>query len=175
MSKKRILILGPESTGKSTLSQDLSTYFGEPWVPEFAREYLLNLNRNYVFKDLSTIAKGQLAAEDLLFEKAEKFLFCDTDLRVIHIWSDFKYGKTEAWILGEIDRRTYDLVFLCGIDMEWEADPLREHPDPKVRQELFDRYLDLVKDSGFPFIILSGSRQERLDASVIAIKKQFGV
>lgn len=173
MNTKRILILGPESTGKSTLSQDLSNRFGEPWVPECAREYLLQLDRNYDFDDLSTIAKGQLAAEDRTAKKADRFLFCDTDLRVIHIWSDFKYGKTEAWILQEINQRVYDFVFLCGIDMQWEADPLREHPDPNVRQQLFDRYLDLVKASGFPFAVLNGTRQERLEAAVETLENYF--
>lgn len=173
MNAKRILILGPESTGKSTLAKDLSESFEEPWVPEYVREYMLNLDREYVFEDLSTIAKGQLVSEDEQYKYAKKFLFCDTDLRVIHIWSEFKFGKTAPWILAEIDRRAYDFIFLCGIDIKWEPDPLREHPEPNSRQELFDRYLDLVKNSEIPFQVLHGSRAERLGEAIHILNKKF--
>ncbi len=173
MKPKRILILGPESTGKSTLCQDLSTYFSEPWVPEYAREYLQNLNREYVFDDLSTIAKGQLDAENDLENKARNFLFCDTDLRVIHIWSDVKYGRTEKWILNEIERRPYDFIFLTDIDLPWEVDPLREHPDPEMRKMLFDRYYDLARESGIRYKVLSGDRPMRLEKAVNALKTEY--
>jgi nicotinamide riboside kinase len=76
----RILILGPESTGKSTLAEDLAKHFREPWVPEFAREYLEKIDRPYRFEDLAEMGKGQIQFEDLQAEKARKYLFCDTDL-----------------------------------------------------------------------------------------------
>jgi len=166
MNPKRVLILGPESTGKSTLCKDLSTFFSEPWVPEFARDYLLNLNREYVFSDLSTIAKGQIESEDQLAEEANEYLFCDTDLRVIHIWSEVKFGKTATWILEEMKRREYDLIFLCNIDLPWEDDPLREHPDPEMRKTLFNRYLKLGEESGLPFAVISGDRKDRLSKAI---------
>ncbi len=172
MSPKRILILGPESTGKSTLCKELSTYFSEPWVPEFARNYLLNLKTEYDFSDLSTIAKGQIETEDVLASEAKRFLFCDTDLRVIHIWSEVKYGKTEPWILEEIERRKYDLILLCDIDLPWTDDPLREHPDPEMRKFLFDQYLRLSQESGSPFVIISGDGETRLSKAIEAMKAQ---
>lgn len=173
MEIKRILILGPESTGKSTLAQDLSTYYGEPWVPEYAREYLQNLNVSYDFEDLSTIARGQIALENQKEKEASKFLFCDTDLRVIHIWSAHKYGKTASWIVDEIKKRKYDLILLTDIDMPWEEDPQREHPEPEMRVFFFNQYLKLAEESGFPLEVMSGPRDERLQRAIQIIDQRF--
>ncbi|WP_111668937.1 AAA family ATPase [Algoriphagus litoralis] len=170
LSPKRILILGPESTGKSTLAADLANHFVEPWVPEFAREYLEKINRPYKFEDLLEIGKGQVAMEDLLAEKANNFLFCDTDLRVIHIWSEHRFGKTDPWVLEEIDRRKYDLILLTATDLPWTPDPLREYPELEMRQYFFKKYLQLAKESGFPFRVVSGDQETRLQAAVDGLK-----
>ena len=167
---KRILILGPESTGKSTLAKDLAIHFGEPWVPEFAREYLEKLERPYQFEDLAEIGKGQVKLEDQLAEKAQKFLFCDTDLRVIHIWSEHRFGKTDPWVLEEIQQRKYELILLTDTDLPWEPDPLREYPELEMRQYFFEKYRKLAEDSGFPYLIVSGDREKRLKFSLEAIQ-----
>jgi NadR type nicotinamide-nucleotide adenylyltransferase len=163
---ERILILGPESTGKSTLAADLAKHFGEPWAPEFAREYLEKLNRAYAFEDLSVIAKGQIALEDELAQNASKFLFVDTDLRVIKVWSEHKFDKVHDWIPEEIERRIYSKILITDADLPWEADPLREHPDLGMRKYFLTKYLDLAGKSGFPFQLISGDRISRLDHSV---------
>lgn len=168
---RRILILGPESTGKSTLAEDLANHFGEPWVPEFAREYLEKINRPYQFEDLVEIGKGQVALEDVLAGEAKNFLFCDTDLRVIHIWSEHRFGKTDAWVLDEIGRRKYDLILLTDTDLPWTPDPLREHPELEMRQYFFKKYLQLAEESDFPFLIVSGDKETRLKTAVDAITK----
>lgn len=168
---KRILILGPESTGKSTLAADLASHFREPWVPEFAREYLDKINRPYVFEDLFEMAKGQVALEDQLVERAQKFLFCDTDLRVIHIWSEHRFEKTDPWVLDELGKRKYDLVLLTDTDLPWTPDPLREYPELEMRQYFFKKYLQLAEESGFPFLIVAGNQQERLKTAVEAVSQ----
>ena len=168
---KRILILGPESTGKSTLAADLANHFDEPWVPEYAREYLEKIDRPYRFEDLAEIGKGQVLLEDQLAQKANKFLFCDTDLRVIHIWSEHRFGKTDPWVLGEINRRTYDLILLTDTDLPWEPDPLREYPELEMRQYFFEKYRKLAEQSGFPYLIVSGDREKRLKKAVQAVDK----
>jgi NadR type nicotinamide-nucleotide adenylyltransferase len=168
---KRILILGPESTGKSTLAEDLSNRFGEPWVPEFAREYLEKISRPYQYEDLVKIGEGQVALEDKLAEKAENYLFCDTDLRVIHIWSQHRFGKTDEWVLDEIGRRKYNLILLTDTDLPWTPDPLREYPDLEMRQYFFKKHLQLAQESGFPFLIVSGDQETRLQTAVKAIQK----
>ncbi|MBN7809813.1 ATP-binding protein [Algoriphagus sp. H41] len=168
MSKpKRILILGPESTGKSTLAEDLASHFGEPWVPEFAREYLEQIDRPYRYEDLLEIGKGQVASEELLAEQAEKFLFVDTDLRVIHIWSEHRFGKTDPWVMEQLAQRSYDLILLTDTDLPWAPDPLREYPELEMRQYFFDKYLNLAQESGVPFLVISGNRRAR---KKIAIK-----
>jgi NadR type nicotinamide-nucleotide adenylyltransferase len=171
---KRILILGPESTGKSTLAEDLAKHFGEPWVPEFAREYLEKISRSYQFEDLVEIGKGQIALEDQMAEKANNFLFCDTDLRVIHIWSEHRFGKTDGWVLDEIARRTYDLILLTDTDLPWTPDPLREYPELEMRQYFFKKYLQLAEESGFPYLIVSGDRDKRLKIAIATVENLVG-
>jgi NadR type nicotinamide-nucleotide adenylyltransferase len=168
---KRILILGPESTGKSTLAEDLAHYYKEPWVPEFAREYLEKINRPYQFEDLAEIAKGQVFLEDQLSGNAKKYLFCDTDLRVIHIWSENRFGKTDPWVLQQLEIRTYDLILLTAIDLAWTPDPFREHPEPAMRKYFFEKYRMLTEQSGFPFSIVSGDRENRLKTAILAVDR----
>ena len=166
---KRILILGPESTGKSTLAEKLAKHFAEPWVPEVAREYLEKLDRTYAYEDLLQIGKQQMQLEDELAMQAQHFLFCDTDLRVIQVWSQHRYGKVDPWVLEEIARRTYDLILLCAPDLPWQADPLREHPELEMRQQFFEIYQRLTEASGIPWILVSGDTDKRLSTAIQAV------
>lgn len=166
MKPERILILGPESTGKSTLAEDLALHFGEPWVPEFARDYLSDLDRPYDLEDLSKIARGQLALEDKIALKAGRFLFVDTDLRVVQIWSAHRFGMVADWILEEIASRRYAKILLTNVDLPWESDPLREHPEEVMRQYFLKEYQKLATESGFPFCQISGDRAQRLQTSI---------
>lgn len=167
---KRILILGPESTGKSTLAEALASHFSDLWVPEVAREYLKQLGRPYDYADLALIGKAQMALEDRLAAEAKTYLFCDTDLRVIQVWSQHRFGKIDTWVDEELERRTYALILLCATDLPWQADPLREHPDLEIREHLFEQYLKISQQSGVPFRIISGDASARLTASVEAIR-----
>jgi NadR type nicotinamide-nucleotide adenylyltransferase len=172
---KRILILGPESTGKSTLAEKLAVYYAEPWVPEVAREYLEKLARPYTYEDLLLIGERQLSLEDELAAKAKQFLFCDTDLRVIQVWSQHRFGKVDPWVLEEIARRTYDLILLCSPDLPWQEDPLREHPELEMRQHFFEFYQQLSEASGFPWALISGDTAERLSTAIQAVEQLKGV
>jgi NadR type nicotinamide-nucleotide adenylyltransferase len=163
---KRILILGPESTGKSTLAEKLAEHYSEPWVPEVAREYLEQLDRPYGYDDLLQIGRQQMQLEDEMAAGAKKHLFCDTDLRVIQVWSQHRFGKVDPWVLEEITRRTYDLILLCAPDLPWQEDPLREHPELEMRQQFFDVYLQLTLASGFPWALISGDTAERLSTAI---------
>jgi len=168
---KKVVVIGPESTGKSTLSQALSDYFDCPWVPEYAREYIDKLSRPYQFEDLLEIAKGQLEREEKESEKAKDLIICDTDLHVVKVWSEHKFGKVHDWILEQINARAYDLYLLTEIDLPWQEDPQREHPQPEMRQHFFDRYRRLIKQTGVPFAHISGNEGERLKASIEAIDR----
>jgi NadR type nicotinamide-nucleotide adenylyltransferase len=163
---KRILILGPESTGKSTLAEKLAEHYAEPWVPEVAREYLEQLDRPYGYDDLLQIGRQQMQLEDEMAAGAKNHLFCDTDLRVIQVWSQHRFGKVDPWVLEEITRRTYDLILLCAPDLPWQEDPLREHPELEMRQQFFDVYQQLAQASGFPWALISGDTAERLSTAI---------
>ena len=156
---KKIVIIGPESTGKSTLTQQLAQHFNCPTVKEYAREYIDRLDRPYTKDDLLVIARGQLALEDDLMHSTAPYLFCDTDLRVINIWSIVKYGDTDPWITHQINKREYHGYLLMNVDLPWEEDIQREHEHQL--DELFDRYHEDLKNSGVPFSIISGQGEER--------------
>lgn len=166
---KKVVIIGPESTGKSTLSAALSQQYGEPWVPEYARQYLEEMDREYVYEDLRQIAKGQLALEDQKASEARELVFCDTDLRVIHVWSEHKYGHTDPWVLDQIGKRKYDLYLLTDIDIPWEDDPQREYPDPGMRSYFYAWYERLVQNSGVPVVKISGTLEQRMAAAMAGI------
>ncbi len=161
---KRIAITGPESTGKSTLASDLAKYYKTVWVPEYAREYLEKINRPYQYEDIVEIAKGQLIHEDSFIQRAKKILISDTELLVTKVWSEYKYGKCDSWIIDELQKPRYDLYLLTDIDIPWEYDPLREHPE--TRTQLFNIYHKEIKKQGIPFIVISGPRERRLQKAV---------
>lgn len=162
----KIVIIGPESTGKSTLSRKLAAHFDEPWVPEFAREYLDHLDRPYRYEDLLAIAKGQLKNEEEMSGRATYKLFCDTDLRVIRVWSEHRFKQTHSWINQQIRERKYALYLLTAIDIPWQDDPQREHPDPEMRQYFMQVYENEMRSSGVPWIKISGTEENRFQTAI---------
>lgn len=168
---KRIAIIGPESTGKSELCQHLARIYDTEWVPEYARFYLDRLSRPYEKEDLLEIAKGQVAWEDDKANDANKYLFCDTNLIVMKVWSDHKYSETHPWILEELERRTYDFYLLGNVDLIWRPDPQREHP--KLRKHFFDIYEKYLKDHDLPYGIVAGIEEDRVQCAKDLIEDFF--
>jgi NadR type nicotinamide-nucleotide adenylyltransferase len=167
----RIAIVGPESTGKSTLSTQLAAYFSTLWVPEVARQYLDELDRPYTAEDVLEISKKQMALEDELAKKANQVLFCDTNLLITKIWMLHAYKYCHPWIEKEMQRRKYDLCLLTDIDLPWEPDPQREHPH--LREYLFNWYKKELEESKVLFVIVSGTKQQRLHNALQAISEAF--
>lgn len=165
----KVVVIGPESTGKSTLSEQLAAHYQTVWVQEFARHYLEELPRPYEQQDLLTIAEGQLALEDKQATQTNRLLVCDTDLHVIKVWSEHKYGTCDPRILEQIANRPYDLYLLTYIDIPWEEDPQREYPDPAMREYFYNIYKDLVAVSGVPWVEIKGSFEERKSLAVAAV------
>jgi NadR type nicotinamide-nucleotide adenylyltransferase len=163
----RIAIVGPECTGKTQLSMALAAHYRTVWVPEYARHYIGRLERAYVKEDLLKIAKGQVFTEDELALEANSLLICDTNLVVIKIWSDFKYGKTDPEIIRMLTGRRYDLHLLTNIDVPWEHDPQREHPDK--RELLYGIYKKELELLDIPYFEISGSENQRLKDAIAAI------
>jgi NadR type nicotinamide-nucleotide adenylyltransferase len=181
MPLRKIVIIGPESTGKSTLCKDLAAHFKTAWVQEYAREYLEEHGMGYNYETLSSIARGQLALEDKGAAAAKEargepvggsdLLFIDTDLYVIKVWSEYVFGRCEAWILNEIVQRKYDGYLLANTDLPWADDPLREYPDPGTRERLFHIYKDLLINQSVPWAEVSGVGDERLEGAIAAAER----
>ena len=168
MKLRKIAIVGPESTGKSLLSQQLAEHFHTVWVEEYARDFLHELGREYQQADLIDIAKGQLALEAQQAIAANSFLFCDTNLLVIKVWSKFVFGEIDPWLVENMKLDTYNLHLLTDVDLPWEEDPLREHPHR--RKELFDIYHHELLSAGVPFEIVSGEGPDRLASALKALE-----
>jgi NadR type nicotinamide-nucleotide adenylyltransferase len=174
---KKIVIIGPESTGKSTLCKQLAEHYNAIWVAEYAREYLLKNGTNYTFENLLDIAKGQVKNEELGIRNWEASgksaignrqskIFIDTDMYVMKVWSEFVFEKCHHWILNRIAERKYDLYLLCNIDLPWVKDELREYPDLKTRERLYQHYKDIMVNQHVPWVEISGSYEERLQKAI---------
>lgn len=175
-SPVRIAITGPESSGKSALAAELANRWRTAWVPEFAREYLLALPdpAAYTLRDLEAIAHGQLADEDRVAAQLApgELLFCDTDLVVVLIWAEERFGQCPAWLrAAALDPAAYDLRLLLTPDLPWAPDPLREAPDPAERARLFARYHATLQASRLPFTEISGVGEARYEAAARAVEK----
>lgn len=164
----KIVVTGPESSGKTTLTLALGDTLRAVVVNEVAREYIDELDRPYAESDLLVIAKAQLELEDALSSVAgsDGRIICDTELLTIRIWSEEKYGRCEPWIVEQTERRHYDHWLLCKPDIPWEPDPQRENPHDRDR--LFVKYEALLRVLGKPFTVIEGDRDQRLNAAVAA-------
>ncbi|MPL99166.1 hypothetical protein SDC9_45382 [bioreactor metagenome] len=166
----RIAITGPESTGKSTLTEYLAGRFGGVFVPEYAREYIDQLSRDYCYEDILKIAQTQMQLEDAAAENSN-IVFCDTELLVTKIWCDDKFGKCHDWILEELKKKKYGLVLLCNTDLPWEPDPQREDPDR--REYLMGLYAEQTKLFYSNIIVVTGIGEERLQMAYDAVNKMI--
>lgn len=177
---KKIVVIGPESTGKSTLCEQLAAHYNTLWCAEYAREYLLTHGSEYTFDNLLTIAKGQIALEEgyakkvsdkLQLPDTNPLLFIDTDMYVMKVWCEYVFQRCHQWILDEIVSREYDLYLLCDIDLPWVKDELREYPDEEPRRELYRIYKDIMINQQTPWVVISGNYEERLEKAVAAVDK----
>ncbi len=159
----KVGIIGPESTGKTALAKRLAEEYKTLWVPEYAREYLTNLGRPYVQTDLLEIAQGQINSVKAIRKKAKRILFIDTDIHVIKVWSDYKYGNCDPWIMQKLQMNVCDIYLLTYHDVPYEEDPLRENPDD--RDILFDMYEKLVNNRQLSYMVMKGSLEERVKAA----------
>ena len=164
---RKVAIVGPECTGKTELSKFLAGHYHTEWVPEYARSYLNKLNRPYEKSDLVKIAHGQIRLEDEWISDAKGVLICDTNPIVIKVWSDHKFGDTDPEILKMLEERVYDLILLTNIDVPWENDPQREHPDK--REHFWNTYKKETAASKAPTVEISGTREERQRKAIEAI------
>jgi len=159
----KIAVTGPESTGKSWLSEQLANHYQTKWVKEYAREYLLH-KQTYQIHDVIAIAQGQRDNEQQIIGKANRILICDTDMLVCKVWLEIVFQQTHPTIEQLMEDNSYDFTLLCDIDLVWQPDPLREHPTR--REEIFNRYLYWLQVSKQPFGIVNGDGEQRLENAI---------
>lgn len=164
----RIALIGPESTSKSTLSEELAKHYKTVWVKEYAREYLKTINRKYVLDDILNIAQEQLQQEQKLLSQANKFIFVDTELIISKVWCEDVFNTCPDWITENLLKHQYDLYLLTYPDLPWEADPLRENPNR--REFFFNWYEKELKAINANYAIIKGLGKERLKNSIKSIE-----
>ncbi len=170
----KVVLFGPESTGKTTLSEQLARHYNTVWVPEYAREYLQdkwnNERKTCEPKDLLPIARGQMHLENTLTKKAGDLLICDTDLLETKVYSEAYYvGHCDPQLEKYALKNTYDLYLLTYIDIPWEKDDLRDKPDE--REKMFQYFKDTLEKYQKNFIILKGDKATRLKLAIEQIDK----
>ena len=166
MNLHKIIITGPESSGKTTLCEQLSNHFNIPFTKEFARSYIDNLDRSYITGDLLSIAKEQLKSE-------LNSQLLDTDLITIKIWSEYKYGRCDKWILDQIAKQKSEKRFylLCKPNIPWQPDKQRENPSD--REALFEIYKQELDDLGHKYFIIEGG--DRTENSISKISSLISI
>lgn len=165
----KVVIFGPESTGKTTLAQQLARHYNSVWVPEYAREYLQHKwnteRKTCEADDLIPIAYGQMRLENTLAKLTDTVLICDTDLLETKVYSEVYYGGFCDPLLEEYAlKNTYDLYFLTAIDIPWEEDDLRDKPHE--REEMFQAFKNALDKNNRPYVLIEGSKKQRLELAV---------
>lgn len=170
----KVVLFGPESTGKTTISKQLARHYNTVWTPEFARQYLQkkwnNERKTCEASDLIPIAIGQIHLENKLAKKADKVLICDTDLLETKVYSEEYYGGyVEEKLNNAALKNQYDLYLLTYIDTPWEEDDLRDRPESRL--EMFTAFENALKKYNKNYILLKGDKETRLDTATKAIDK----
>ncbi len=162
---KIVVITGAESTGKSTLTEQLATHFNTLFMPEIARSYVEGLNRKYTFDDVEQIAKLQVENLNNLCKQPVPFVFADTWLIITKVWFEFVYNKTPGWLIDEIRNTRIDLFLMCDTDLPWIFDPVRENGGEN-RNILHNLYIRNIIEFGFKYKIVRGTNNERLSNAI---------
>ncbi|MFM2290214.1 MAG: hypothetical protein RIS29_27 [Bacteroidota bacterium] len=164
----KIAILGPESTGKTYLAQQLATHFSGQWIPEYAREYVEKLNRSYTYEDVCAIAEQQINTEKSIAKNNENgIVFFDTELIITKVWFEYCYKHIPQNVLTQLNSGFFDFYLLCNYDLPWEADPVREHGDD--RAFFFEWYRREIELTAKPYVIISGEGKNRTQNAIKAI------
>ena len=164
---KKVVVTGPESTGKTILSAELASRLNARWIPEFARMYVEALTRPYTYEDVELIARHQVKEEQKLSKiSGQGILILDTWLIITKIWFEVVYGAAPGWIGDYLSTAKIDLFLVCSPDLPWVPDPVRENGG-EMRQKLFELYCREIEKYGFKYEIVEGFGEERDRKSVV--------
>lgn len=168
---KRVCITGTESTGKTTLAEELAAHFKVVLIADVSREYIAALNRPYTEQDVLKIARQIITAEDMAAKNASGFYLSDNDLLNIKIWLQYYNWPVPDWLDEEIQKKATDIYLLCYIDTPWEADAQRANPHD--RNELFAAFVSELDNLGAAYKILKGNKIERFNQAKSHIEKSL--
>jgi len=169
MAIPKIAVVGPESTGKSSMSAYLAKHYQTVWVPEYARDYCANLTEPCTWQDEINMFYGQLDLEAEMLPLANELIICDTTFITVKIWSDYTFGRTPQEVLDELPKHTYDLYLLLNIDLPWEEDPLRDFPH--MREHFMEVWVKELQALDARYLLISGAGEDRYENAVRAIDK----
>ena len=173
----RVVLIGPECTGKTWLAQELAERYRVPWSPEFARRFVDEHPRPVTYADVEAIGTGQLDGERRAAAAARRrkarLVIHDTDLVSTMVYSRHYYGDCPAWIVGRAMERHAGLYLLHDIDVPWAPDGY-QRAEPERREALRDRFHATLLDLGVTMAAISGVWAERRRRAVAAIDAVLG-
>jgi|LGOV01.1.fsa_nt_gb NadR type nicotinamide-nucleotide adenylyltransferase len=170
----KVVLVGPESTGKSTIAQKLAQHYNTVWVKEYLREFAndkYSTNQKLIYSDNLKIANGQIKLETEAIINADKFIFCDTDILQTIVYSHEYYNKVQPKLEELFIENSADLYILMNLDVPWEADPLRDMPNDRLR--IFNVFEEKLKKINKPYFVLKGKNEEKLNNAISAIENNF--
>ncbi|MFY0651540.1 MAG: ATP-binding protein [Cyclobacteriaceae bacterium] len=171
MSKVKIAIIGPESSGKTTLAHELALHYKCGFVEEHARSYLKSINRHYTFDDILEICRKQKEMEELAFRQTDSILICDSTALTCQIWCEDKFQIANPEIDLQVKKDSYEMILLCKPDIEWEPDPQRE--DENRRDHLFDVYQNKLLELGREFKVIEGIGNKRTKMAIMFVDQML--
>ena len=167
----KIALIGPESSGKTTLCARLASHYKTCWVPEFAREHIASLKRKYTLEDIEYCTRRQIDSEEEAIKKAHRFLFCDSEMIIAKVWCEDVFKVVPEWIEALADNHRYDLFLLTRPDIPFLEDAVRENPHR--REFFFDWYKRELEKRKFKYSIIGGDGEVRFQNSIAAIESHF--
>ncbi len=166
---KKIVLTGPESSGKSLLTRELAKYFNTNWAPEYARIYFEKNKVNYSYPLLLIVSQVHKSHQLKYISKSKELIFLDTDLINYKIWCDVVYNKTHKWVINNIQKENDHRYLITYPDVKWKLDPLRQNPNDRIR--LFDRHLREIAVLKRPYRVIKGMGSKRLSNAITLAKE----
>ena len=169
-----VVLTGPECTGKSTLAKQLAAHYNTVFIPEYAREYVENLDRPYTYEDILHIAATQIKQKSEQNQRPQRIVFLDTYLVITKVWMDLLYKTHPVWIDEELLRNDIGLYLLCNTDIVWMPDRVRENRG-QAREDLFNLYRKELEHYGLHYDIIEGTGAERLHRAILVVNSLIKV